>query len=339
MEFKTITKNALFFDPFNNFELTERATEIRTDPLLGNTTRLIYFPVSLPPVPDQTAISDATKPFCPFCRPGVFEKTPRFPEDLVPEGRIENGTSIVFPNAFPYDEYSAVGVVGEEHFVPMDCFQPEVLRDAFIAAEDYIKRVYKKDASYRYHSINMNYMPLAGGSIIHPHIQIIAGDVPTNYQRIFMEKSREYEEKNGSRFFQDLVREEEKVGQRFIYRGDETVWLSAFAPMGICEFIAISDDDSPIVEMGDGAFHTLARDITSVLKYLAEINFMSFNMSIYSALPEDSPFATHVRIVPRTQLPPIGASDINYFNMLHNEVLTIIRPEDAAYGVKKYFFS
>ena len=33
----------------------------------------------------------------------------------------------------------------------------------------------------------------------------------------------------------------------------------------------------------------------------------------------------------------MDASDINYFNMLHNEVLTIFRPEDICEQVRPFF--
>jgi galactose-1-phosphate uridylyltransferase len=341
MEFKVVTRNSLFFDPFNNFELTKRPTEFRFDPLLEKATRIIYFPVTLPPPPDQTAIAEATQPFCPFCRPAVFEKTPRFTEEIAPEGRIEHEDAVVFPNAFPYDQYSAVGVVGEEHFVALDSFNPAVLGNAFTAATEYLRRVYTNDAQYRHHSINMNYMPLAGGSIIHPHIQIIAGDIPTNYQRAVELKTGEYKERVGSRFFHDLVSEEKKRGERFIAAVDGISWLSAFAPMGITEFIAVFDTYSPLIAMDGASFVAFSEKLVRIFSYLAQMNFMSFNLAVYSAPPDtkkdDAPYPTHARIIPRTQLPPLGASDINYFEMLHHEVLTIIKPEDAAAAVRDSF--
>ncbi len=341
MEFKSVTKNSIFFDPFNNFELTERPTEIRTDPLTGKTSRIIYFPVILPPPPDQTPLGEATKSYCPFCKPAVFERTPKFTGDIYPDGRIVSGSSIIFPNAFPYDANSAVGVVGDEHFVAIDSFDVDVLCDSFLNAQDYLKRVCSKSPECIYLSINMNYMPLSGGSIIHPHIQILAGDIPTNYQREIKKKSEEYKELNDTLFFDDLILEEEKRGERFIKRGDEIVWLSAFAPMGICEFISIFEDRIPLTETRKETFIAFSHGMTAVLKYLSEMNFASFNMSIYSAVA-GSPsgnltYPTHARIVPRAQLPPVGASDINYFEMLHNEVLTIVRPEEAAKGAKKHF--
>ncbi len=337
MEFKSITKNAVFHDPFNNFQLTERPTEIRVDPLSGRTSRVIYFPVTLPQPPDQTPLAEFTKQFCPFCRPAVFERTPKFPEEIIPEGRMARGSAVVFPNAFPYDTHSAVAVVTEGHYVKMDAFDPHELADGIIAGRDYLKRINGHFRACVHLSINMNYMPLAGGSILHPHIQLIAGDIPTNYQREWSHLCRTYRADKKSDYFDDLIREEEKRDERFIIRSGGIVWLSSFAPMGITEFFSIFEDGASIIETSEEALEHFALGLTAVLKYLASMNFMSFNMSIYGAAPADRSVKTHARIVPRTLLPPVGASDVNYFEMLHHEVLTIIKPEESARGAKAFF--
>jgi UDPglucose--hexose-1-phosphate uridylyltransferase len=337
MEFKSITKNALFHDPFNNFELTERPTEIRIDPLTGRTSRIIYFPATLPPPADQTRLAEFTKQFCPFCRPAVFERTPRFPENILPAGRIVRGNAVVFPNAFPYDTHSAVGVVTEGHYVKMDSFDWRELADGIMAGRDYLARINALFPECVNLSINMNYMPLAGGSILHPHIQLIASDTPTNYQREIVKHCAEYQRAHKVDYFSDLIRNEEILGERFITRLGTTAWVTSFAPMGITEFFALFEDGRPITEASDETITDFARGLTAASRFLASANFMSFNFSIYSAIPSEPSTMTHARIVPRVQLPPVGASDVNYFEMLHHEVLTILRPEETAVGAKHYF--
>ena len=337
MEFRSITKNAVFMDSFNNFKETVRPTEIRIDPLSGRTSRIIYFPVTLPPPPDQSQLAEFTKQFCPFCRPAVFERTPKFPEDLIPEGRITRNSAVVFPNAFPYDAHSAVAVVTEDHYVKLDAFSHSELTDGILIGIDYLRRISARFPACIYLSINMNYMPPAGGSVLHPHIQLIAGDITTNYQREMIGLFETYRKKNRADYFDDLIREEEGLGERFVARFGGVVWLSSFAPMGITEFLSVFEEGGPLTEVPEAGIEAFARGMGAVLKYLAAMNFMSFNMSIYSALPGGSPFKTHARIVPRTLLPPVGASDVNYFEMLHHEVLTIIKPEESAKGARTYF--
>jgi galactose-1-phosphate uridylyltransferase len=337
MKFVSIKKDAVFYDPFNEFKETARTTDIRIDPLTGKTSRIIYFPVTLPPPADPTPLAGATQPFCPFCKPGVYEKTPKFPEKIVPEGRIERGESILFPNAFPYDAHSAVAVVGDDHYRAIDAFPEKVLADAFSAAIAYIEKVFEYDDTAVHHSISMNYMPSAGGSIIHPHIQVIAGDTPTTYQREFTEAARRYREDTGAFFFDELIRQEKETGDRFIEETDGVTWLSSFAPKGIAEFLAVFASTEPLISLDAAAMDAFCRGLTRVLAYLGSRNFASFNLAAYSALSQDSPYPTHARVVPRTTLPPLGASDINYLELLHDEVLTIITPEDAAAGARGFF--
>jgi galactose-1-phosphate uridylyltransferase len=59
-------------------------------------------------------------------------------------------------------------------------------------------------------------------------------------------------------------------------------------------------------------------------------------MAIYSGL-DSGHFRTHAKLIPRALLPPMDTSDINYFNMLHDEVLTIFRPEDICERAKSFF--
>ncbi len=337
MEFRSVTRNALFYDPFNNFQKTERPTEIRIDPLSGRSSRIIYFPVALPPPPDQSQLAEVTRQFCPFCRPAVFERTPRFPEDIVPEGRLIRGNTVVFPNAFPYDAHSAVAVVTEGHYVKMEAFELRELEDGILAGREYLGLINARHAACAYLSVNMNYMPTAGGSILHPHIQLVAGDLPTNYQREHARLCLEYTKAHGTDYFTDLIGQEKGRQERFVFEDGNIAWLCSFAPMGITEFLAVFKDPGPITEATESVIAGFARGMAAVLKYLASINFASFNMSLYSAPTDSHAFPTHARIVPRTLLPPVGASDVNYFEMLHHEVLTIIRPEESARGARPFF--
>ena len=337
MEFRSVIKDSVFYDPFNNFQKTRRPTDIRIDPLTGRSSRIIYFPVTLPPPPDQSQLAEITRQYCPFCRPAVFERTPKFPEDVIPEGRLVRGNAVVFPNAFPYDAHSAVGVVTEGHYVTIDAFDVREIEDALLAGTDYLKRINALDPRCAYLSINMNYMPCAGGSILHPHIQLIAGDIPTHYQREHAGRSREYTASHGTDYFSDLIDHERQKGERFIAQTGDVVWLAAFAPLGITEFLAVFSGGGPITRMEESVIGTFSRGMAVILRYLGSLNFGSFNMALFFAPTDDPAFPTHARIVPRTLLPPVGASDVNYFEMLHHEVLTIIKPEESARGAAKFF--
>jgi len=45
---------------------------------------------------------------------------------------------------------------------------------------------------------------------------------------------------------------------------------------------------------------------------------------------EKSTFCIQARIIPRVSIPPLGISDVNYFEKGHNEVITVVFPEELA---------
>ena len=45
--------------------------------------------------------------------------TPKFPERVLPEGRAERGEAVLIPNLFPYDVYSSVIIMTDDHVVPL----------------------------------------------------------------------------------------------------------------------------------------------------------------------------------------------------------------------------
>ena len=57
-----------------------------------------------------------------------------------------------------------------------------MIANSFSAAHDYLKKVIAQDPKTTYASINWNYLPPSGGSILHPHIHVLASEHPTNYQ-------------------------------------------------------------------------------------------------------------------------------------------------------------
>lgn len=339
IRFEKYSRMTKFLDPAQNFEPNERATEIRVDPLTGHTTRLLHFPIRLmPKPPDLGEMVERSLQFgCPFCPQMVENVTPKFMPDLTEKDRIRRGSAILFPNMFPYDTFSAVAVFSDEHFKPLDDFAPELLRDGFAASAEYLAsaRAAGPEAS-RYCAINWNYMPLAGGTIIHPHLQIIAGETGTNYHRLILEASEEYAAKNSDPYWADLVEAETRLGERLIGKAGGTTWLTSFAPKGFIDIMAVFEQAPAIGDITESDWMDFSRGLSAAMKFLDSRGFYSFNMAIYSGLG-DNHFRTHAKLIPRALLPPMDTSDINYFNMLHNEVLTIFKPEDICEQAKSFF--
>jgi galactose-1-phosphate uridylyltransferase len=263
--------------------------------------------------------------------------TPKFPPDLTTTERIREGDAVIFPNMFPYDTHSAVAIFSDEHFKPLGDFAPELLRDGFLVSRHYLAAVREAEPqASQYCAINWNYMPPSGGTIIHPHLQIIAGESGTNYHRAILEASTRYAEKNGSSYWADLISEESRLGERYIGKVGATDWLTSFAPKGFIDITAIFDQSLTITDIPPAGWTDFSRGLSAAMKFLDAQGLFSFNMAIYSGLGEEH-FRTHAKLIPRVLLPPMDTSDINYFNMLHNEVLTIFEPEEICGQAREFF--
>jgi galactose-1-phosphate uridylyltransferase len=314
--------------------------EIRFDPLTGRSCRLVPYSLDRIKRPDLAdLVRRSLELRCPFCSPLIEEITPRFTPEIVPEGTIRKGKALVFPNAGPYDVYSAVVAISDEHFISLSEFTLETLLNALLAAHSYIQRVQQTDPEARYHFVAWNYLPPSGGSLIHPHIQCNAGYFPTFYQKQILEASQGYYEEVGTNFWNELIEQERKIGERYIGTIGNTCWLTSFAPKGrLTDVLAVFPGKTSIAELSEEDLRDLAIGLLKLFGYMDELNLLSFNLSTYSGVDRNQ-FWAHVRITPRSLLlySPIETSDQFYYQALHDENIWILPPEIACKDLKRHF--
>lgn len=330
MELKKVLKRAAFLDPFNGFNPGGRECEIRTDPLTGRNSRILFFPLRELPVPDYDAVLKKDTGFCPFCPENIEKITPKFHPDLFNSDRYRVGNAVCFPNAFPYDENGAVTVMTAEHFVKLDGFTGSILNDAFTCCVEFLKGVSLKQENAVYQSINWNYLPLAGSSIVHPHLQITASELPTNY---YSDVIRTVKCSKGN-VFNELVNMEKAEDERFLSADRYFSWLVAFAPEGVFDVIAVSREYIEPADLAGERLTFLIEGIMKVMKFIVSSRMISFNMSIFFIKGERG-FIPHLRMCPRTSVPPLDTSEINYMKMIHNEPMSTMKPETVASELKK----
>ena len=124
-------------------EFAEDRVEVRTDPLTGMTA---VASAGLEAKEEMflgktdwdyaEALAARTREGCFFCPEKVLEATPRYPDELVPGGRLEHGGALVFPNLFPLAAVHAVVTFPERHYLRPSEFTPELLEEALGAAFD-----------------------------------------------------------------------------------------------------------------------------------------------------------------------------------------------------------
>ncbi len=314
--------------------------EFRFDPLTGQSCRLVRYSTDRIIRPDLAALEKRSRELpCPFCAPLVTQVTPRFPPDIVPAGTIRRGGAFAFPNAGPYDVYGTVVVISGEHFVPPDRFNLETVHHALLAAHSYLKSVRRADPKARHHFIAWNYMPPSGGSLVHPHLQANAGYHPTNFQKLLLQASRRYFKKHGSNYWSDLLEQERLTGERYAGRLGRTHWLTSFAPEGrLADILVLFPGKASVLELTQDDLRDFAAGLLKVFGYLEGLNLISFNMSTFSGFDRGE-FWAQARITPRGLLlySPIETSDQFYYQILQDENICILPPEDACIRLKKWF--
>ncbi|MBE3585053.1 MAG: hypothetical protein IMW94_02585 [Thermoanaerobacter sp.] len=339
IEFKKIVNETEFHNPFQDFALSSFRSEIRFDPLTGHRTRIFPFRNRKLPRHDWTPfVEESRQRFCPFCPENLEKATPRFPEYIVAGGRVKYGQAVVVPNLSPYEIYSGVTVMGPEHYLPMKSLTTKIIADSFQASLNFLQRVEAYDPERsRYGSVNWNYMPYAGGSIIHPHLQVLCGPTPCRYDSDLIDYSKIYLDQNGSNFWEDLLEYELKKGERYLGQVGNTHWIATFAPRALCDVTAILPHKTTYAELDYQDLYDLAEGLLKVIRYYDEINIASFNAALYAARKEDQGFWITARIVGRYTIYPLVGSDYSHLQVLHDEPWTLHVPEDMARELKKYF--
>ncbi|WP_096202304.1 HIT domain-containing protein [Bacillus sp. FJAT-45350] len=324
-----------FFD--GQGQAIERKTEIRFDPLTKESSRIVFDPgMSFTP-PDYTEVSEQTRgDKCPFCEENLLKMTPVFPNDITKDGRITKGEATLFPNLFPYSKHNGVVIFSGQHYVRLEEFTETMIKDALIAAQMYIKRVMENDSKARFASINWNYLPHSGGSILHPHMHIIVSETATTYQNRTNELSTIFKNDNGEDYFETLYKSEKEVGERWIGEKGHVGWIHAFAPKSHNDFMAVLPKVTSINECTEEVWRDFALSLKGIFATLSEQGLASFNMML-NFTRDSAGQPIHARLIPRLTLGQIGTSDINFFQALQQESLSYKSPEDITKIARNQF--
>lgn len=338
--FRKSTTNAKFLDPTDGYREKSVPLEYRYDPLTGDMGLVHDIRTKIPFKTDLASIVEKSVEIgCPFCKDKILTTTPKFVPELCPEGRITVGEAIVFPNLFPYMEYSAVTAICSEHFVGFPDFTSPMLQDALTASQLYLKSVHKSDPEASYCGIMCNYMPPANSSLVHPHFQVFASRFPMAHHKELLEASKAYFAENGSVFWSDLIATEEKLGERHIGTIGNTVWMASFVPRSFhMDVRAIFRNRESILSLSSQELGDFAEGMVRIFRYLHDQNHYSYNMFIYSGSSGEESFWTHARIIQRGPLMhPMDISDASNATMLGDTRMSMRSPEFACEGLRAIF--
>ncbi len=329
----THTRIRDFSDDFREKRLP---IEVRTDRFTGRVSRILPFRLKLPGPSHPKALIQEARKNCPFCPERIEAGTPMFPEEIIEGGRLRHGASVVIPNAFPYCSFCGVTIFAADHYIPMDRITEAVLSDAVGASLLWFDRLYAFDSSITYYSINWNYMPIAGGSLFHPHFQVVANPAPTHFHERLIDQAARYRTDRGACYWAELIDFEEREKVRYLFRAGAVRFLASFSPGGIfSEVLALFEGKTALRDAAASDWQDFIKGLIRVLRCFHRLNLDCLNMTLLLSRHGDADTWIQARIMPRVRIPPWETSDVNYFEKGHEEKVVVFAPEALAEEIRK----
>ncbi len=323
-------------------QAVERSIEVRTHPITGRTCRIAFSRINekeagadaLPEAPPEADITSA----CPFCRPQMTAMTPRLHPNLSPdEERMFRGDSVLFPNLFPYGAYSAVSLFNNDHFVQIGSATASSYSDCFINCRNYLARILEKDPQAGYWAITQNHLPSAGGSLIHPHLQINADRIAPNFLRVLLQRAETYHSRTGKLLISDYLNHEKSDGRRYIGPTGPWQWLAAFAPEGFFEIWAILPGITSLRQVGNSEWADLADGVMRIQKYYRSIYRNGYNLGLLIVETSQSKLELRCVMMVRANYAPWVRNDHTGFEVMLGDMTTFTAPEQVAAAARMFF--
>ena len=339
LTFASQTVSARFVDP--DGQIADRPIEIRTNPITGRTCRIAFSRIkeketgtaTLPPPPPDASTTAA----CPFCRPQVDSQTPRLNPDLAGEARMTRDDSLLFPNLFPYGCYSAVSLFDDEHYVEIGKASHSSYTSCFLNCCRYLTKVRDYDPKAVYMAITQNHLPSAGGSLIHPHLQINADRVAANHHRVLHKRANDYYNNSGNLLFSSYLNHERKEGARYIGTTGPWQWMAAFAPEGFFEIWGILPGATSMLPPEPTDWADLVRGVINVQRFYRSLNRNGYNLGLLSVEIPASRLELRLVIMVRSNYAPWVRSDHTGFEVMLGDMTTFIAPEQTAAWARPFF--
>jgi len=339
LRFESQTLKAVIRDARGD-EIT-RDIEVRTHPISNRKCRITYSRSQereraggqLPPPPPDAASTAE----CPFCPANLERCTPRMRPELDPDGRLKHGTSTLFPNLFPYGAYSAVSLFDHRHFVEIGTAEPQAYADSFRNCAQYLQKVKQFEPRAQYMAITQNHLPAAGGSLVHPHLQVHADRLPSNHHVFLAQRADQYRRQTGHLLFSDYLAAEQKDGRRIIGKTGPWHWLAAFAPEGFFELWALYPAKTAFSQLDPADWHSLSQGVINAQRYYRSLCRNSYNLGILSVEAEENPLELRVVLTVRANYAPWVRSDITGYEVGLGDMATFIAPEETAQQARPFW--
>ncbi|HET8733729.1 MAG TPA: hypothetical protein VFM45_08160, partial [Anaeromyxobacteraceae bacterium] len=253
---------------------------------------------------------------------------------------FRRGEAVVVPNLFPYDELSTVLVPAARHDVSMADVPESLVVSGLATARDFLAATLPRIGDGLHGIVTWNFMPPAGGTQLHPHLQVLGTSEPGSALRRELAAESEWLAARGRPYAEDLVLAEEAEG-RLVGRTGRWTWIVPFAPTGtLGDCRALLPGKSSVLELDDDDVAAFATGLRKALRGFARGGLWSFNMTITPDREGERSgrHALTARLLPRLFIDPqLHVPDANYLNMLLGERFSMAWPEEVAERLRGSF--
>ena len=158
--------------------------------------------------------------------------------------------------------------------------------DALAAMIRHARAVRRLDPAAAWSSVNANYMPPSGASLVHPHLQSAHDACGLTGQRVLVEQSGAWQDGHGSSYWTALV-EQEAGGPRWVGRTGRVAWLTPFAPTGFHEVWGVAGGAADLTELTEqDTVADLGQGLSQILAAYRAWNLASFNFALIGGGPQ-----------------------------------------------------
>lgn len=333
LRLERFTESARILDPRSGFSESRQEVEVRVDPLTGAVCRINLARTSRPKQSLRRG-EEVVPAKCPFCPENLDSNTPKFPPDLVPEGRLRSGGAVLFPNLFPLSDLHGVCVFTPEHKLDLDKFLKREIHDGITCCIKFFEVCNRKGAPF--HFLGWNHLSSSGASLLHPHFQIMASEKPLHGPKKCYDDSERYWRREGRSFWLDLI-SSERGSPRYIGETDGFLWFAPWAPTGAFEVLGVSGEAKvSLLQLEGQELEGLSEGIVKILGGLWNLGATSVTMAVTQmpAGKDANWFSMNVRLMVR---PSGNISDRAFLELYGGEVGLTTLPEDYAKTLRDKF--
>jgi UDPglucose--hexose-1-phosphate uridylyltransferase len=346
IRFERRTEVAAFHSPLAGMEVVADTIEVRTDPLTGMTA---VASAGLEAKEEMflgktdwaytEALVARSREGCFFCPEQVLDSTPRYPDRLVPGGRLSRGGALVFPNLFPLAAVHAVVTFPALHFLRPSQFKPGLLEEGLGAGLDFARRAIAYYPELRHLQLSCNHMLPGGASLVHPHFQVFGGQTVPWLTQLYWRCSAQWSTSHGTSYWESLVEQELAGGERYVWGADGVHWLVPFAPAGAREALAVVPSAGGLTDLDDEHVVALCHGLTTLLTWYEDEGLSAFNFTLYGGPVggADTGFPVVLRVIARTAFKQDYRTDDYFLQKQLGGELMFAAPERMAARLRTLF--